>query len=194
MTKKVSEMKANGSFPLTNSALAVDRTNLKFSQLELKNESRPPFSLSSSLRRISSSLRRISSSSSTTDRQTVDREERDERETSSRSHLLPSECEGEKMTSLPSFCVDPDAVLNDDGSDAMQWRLIKPDYSKVNELFLKSKRTNHSVDSLEYIVQCLVKNWEKGSSLRPFVCHSLSLVPRVRVLQRPATRCVPNSG
>ena len=65
--------------------------------------------------------------------------------------------------SMPNYCFDPDAVLKENSTE-IQWRTTKPDYSKVNLLFEKSKRRNHQRNSIEYLVQCLVKNWEKGFS------------------------------
>lgn len=68
---------------------------------------------------------------------------------------------------LPSYCTDPDAVLKDHLNE-IQWRSIRPDYSKANLLFHKCKRTNHPKDSVEYLVQSLVKNWEKGFHFNQF--------------------------
>ncbi len=62
---------------------------------------------------------------------------------------------------LPSFCVDPDAVLKETNED-IKWRNGIPNYSKANLLFENHKTTNHKEGSLELIVQNLVKNWEKG--------------------------------
>jgi len=63
--------------------------------------------------------------------------------------------------SLPSFCLDQDAVLKDD-SGLIKWRHGTPHYSKVNQLFEKHKTTDHQPGSLQFIVQNIVKNWEKG--------------------------------
>lgn len=65
------------------------------------------------------------------------------------------------MSSMPSYCLDRDAVLKD-GAEKMCWRHNVPDYSKVTELFEKYKTTDHQAGSLEFVVQNLVKNWEKG--------------------------------
>jgi hypothetical protein len=61
---------------------------------------------------------------------------------------------------LPSFCVDPNAVLTQINED-IKWRNGIPNYSKANLLFEKHKTTNHKEGSLEFIIQNLVKNWEK---------------------------------
>jgi len=63
--------------------------------------------------------------------------------------------------SLPSFCVDRDAVLKDP-SNSIKWRYGIPNYTKANSLFEKHKTTDHQPGSLEFIVQNIVKNWEKG--------------------------------
>ncbi len=63
--------------------------------------------------------------------------------------------------SLPSFCLDGDAVLKE-SSDDIKWRHGIPNYSKANSLFEKHKTTDHQPGSLESIVQNIVKNWEKG--------------------------------
>lgn len=68
--------------------------------------------------------------------------------------------------SLPSFCLDQDAVLKDCPAD-MKWRNGLPNYKKVNALFDKHKTTTHPDGSLESIVQNIVKNWEKGESIMP---------------------------
>jgi len=62
---------------------------------------------------------------------------------------------------LPAFCVDRDAVLKDASSDT-KWRSGLPNYSKANSLFEKYKTTDHQPGSLQFIVQNIVKNWEKG--------------------------------
>jgi hypothetical protein len=64
--------------------------------------------------------------------------------------------------SLPSFCLDRDAVLKDQSSD-IKWRNGIPNYSKANTLFDKHKSTDHQPGSLQFIVQNIVKNWEKGN-------------------------------
>jgi hypothetical protein len=63
--------------------------------------------------------------------------------------------------SLPSFCLDKDAVLKDNSSD-IKWRHGIPNYTKANALFDKHKTTDHQQGSLQSIVQNIVKNWEKG--------------------------------
>jgi hypothetical protein len=64
--------------------------------------------------------------------------------------------------SLPSFCLDRDAVLKDQSGD-IKWRNGIPNYSKANTLFDKHKSTDHQPGSLQFIVQNIVKNWEKGN-------------------------------
>jgi hypothetical protein len=63
--------------------------------------------------------------------------------------------------SLPTFCLDRDAVLKDD-STSTKWRSGIPNYTKANLLFEKHKTTDHQPGSLQFIVQNIVKNWEKG--------------------------------
>jgi len=63
--------------------------------------------------------------------------------------------------SLPSFCLDKDAVLKD-CLDNIKWRNGLPNYTKANTLFDKHKTTDHQSGSLKLIVQNIVKNWEKG--------------------------------
>lgn len=67
-------------------------------------------------------------------------------------------------TELPSFLLDHNAVLNETNND-IKWRNSLPNYDKVNKLFEGHKTTNHSIGSLEYLVQNLVQNWEKGKTL-----------------------------
>lgn len=64
-------------------------------------------------------------------------------------------------TDLPSFCLDKDAVIKDCPDD-IKWRNGLPNYNKANTLFEKHKITDHQPGSLEFIVQNIVKNWEKG--------------------------------
>ncbi len=63
--------------------------------------------------------------------------------------------------SLPSLCLDPDAVLKDNSS-LIKWRNGIPNYSKAHQLFDKHKSTNHRPGSIEDLVQNLVQNWGKG--------------------------------
>lgn len=46
----------------------------------------------------------------------------------------------------------------------IQWKHKKPDYTLVNNKYLKEKTTNHKAESLEKIVENLVKTWEMESS------------------------------
>ena len=70
--------------------------------------------------------------------------------------------------SLPIYCLDKDAVVTN-ADDQMKWRYGTPDYSKANSLFEKHKRTDHQPGSLQFIVQNLVKNWEKGLNNELFI-------------------------
>ncbi|KAF5361502.1 hypothetical protein D9758_006151 [Tetrapyrgos nigripes] len=68
------------------------------------------------------------------------------------------------MSSLPDYVVDPDAVLKD---KSVKWRFNKiPDYSKTRAAFESTKTTNHPPESLESIVQNLIKNWEIEASYK----------------------------
>lgn len=42
----------------------------------------------------------------------------------------------------------------------IQWRLAKPDYTMVNEKYLKEKQNNHAAGSPEKMVEDFVKTWE----------------------------------
>ncbi len=82
--------------------------------------------------------------------------------------------------SLPTFCVDRDAVIKEPLDD-VKWRNGIPNYSKANSLFEKHKTTDHQPGSLEHIVQNIVKNWEKGLFhiliryyFNKFICRSES--------------------
>jgi hypothetical protein len=46
----------------------------------------------------------------------------------------------------------------------IRWRTVKPNYSMVNELYLKERTRFHPVDSLEKLVENLVKTWEMEST------------------------------
>ena len=48
--------------------------------------------------------------------------------------------------------------------ESIQWRNGKPDYEAVNEKYLKEKTKNHSIDSLEHLVETVVKSWEMEST------------------------------
>ncbi|KAF9050446.1 hypothetical protein BJ165DRAFT_1525668 [Panaeolus papilionaceus] len=65
--------------------------------------------------------------------------------------------------SVPDFMLDPNVVLKDDA----KWRYkTAPDYSLTNATFEETKTTNWAADSLEGLVQNLVKNWEKEASYK----------------------------
>ena len=44
------------------------------------------------------------------------------------------------------------------------WRHGKPDYTKINKVYLKEKTMKHKKDSLEKLVENLVKTWEMEST------------------------------
>ncbi|CAF1019093.1 unnamed protein product [Didymodactylos carnosus] len=70
--------------------------------------------------------------------------------------------------SLPHYAVDCDAVLKDSMSNKDGvWRNGKPDYTKAKKLFDAHKSKSHSPNSLEFIIQNIVKNWEKEVSHKP---------------------------
>ena len=56
----------------------------------------------------------------------------------------------------------PERKYMDD--ESIQWRNGKPDYEAVNEKYLKEKTKNHSIDSLERLVETVVKSWEMEST------------------------------
>ncbi|BFZ60549.1 hypothetical protein YB2330_001586 [Saitoella coloradoensis] len=65
---------------------------------------------------------------------------------------------------IPDYMTDPNAVLKDQN---ITWRNKRaPDYTKVNAEFEKTKTTNHEAGSLQWLVQNLVKNWEKEASYK----------------------------
>ncbi|KAF8251716.1 hypothetical protein K440DRAFT_611960 [Wilcoxina mikolae CBS 423.85] len=64
---------------------------------------------------------------------------------------------------LPDFLLDPNVVLKDEAA----WRYKKaPDYSATNSTFESTKTTNWAPDSIEFLLQNLVKNWEKEASFK----------------------------
>lgn len=66
--------------------------------------------------------------------------------------------------SLPDYMTDRNAVLNDQG---VNWRGGKaPNYNKPNALFEAERTQVHPSDSLEFLVENLVKNWEKEASFK----------------------------
>ncbi|KAG0259259.1 hypothetical protein BGZ95_004734 [Linnemannia exigua] len=66
--------------------------------------------------------------------------------------------------SLPDYMTDRNAVLNDEG---VNWRGGKaPNYTKPNALFEAERTQVHPSDSLEFLVENLVKNWEKEASFK----------------------------
>lgn len=46
----------------------------------------------------------------------------------------------------------------------IQWKAGKPDYSAVNEKYLKERTKHHKLDSMEKFVENLVKSWEMEST------------------------------
>ncbi|CCX30407.1 hypothetical protein FPQ18DRAFT_312046 [Pyronema domesticum] len=71
--------------------------------------------------------------------------------------------EAPPATALPDFLLDPNVVLKDDA----EWRYKRaPDYNASNANFELTKSTNWPPDSVEFLVQNLVKNWEKEASYK----------------------------
>ncbi|RPA77053.1 hypothetical protein BJ508DRAFT_187873, partial [Ascobolus immersus RN42] len=71
----------------------------------------------------------------------------------------------EAPPTLPDFLLDPNVVLKDDA----KWRYKRaPDYSLTTTTFEKTKSTSWEKNptSLEFLVQNLVKNWEKEASYK----------------------------
>lgn len=72
--------------------------------------------------------------------------------------------ESTEVSPLPDYMTDPNAVLHDEN---INWRnKAPPDYAKVNATFEETKTTNHEPKSLPWLVQNLVKNWEKEASYK----------------------------
>ena len=46
----------------------------------------------------------------------------------------------------------------------IQWRTSKPNFAKVDRYFMKEKSRNHKENSLEMMVENLVKTWEMEAS------------------------------
>lgn len=83
---------------------------------------------------------------------------------------------------LPDFLLDPNVVLEDGLSFLprpsspphpltpfldSKWRFNKaPDYTASNRIFEATKSTNWAPDSIEFLIQNLVKNWEKEASYK----------------------------
>lgn len=65
---------------------------------------------------------------------------------------------------LPDYVVDPNAVLKD---KEVKWRFRRvPDYNKTRAFYEATKKMNHPEQSLESIVENLVKNWEIEASYK----------------------------
>ncbi|GAM29178.1 hypothetical protein SAMD00019534_123540 [Acytostelium subglobosum LB1] len=65
---------------------------------------------------------------------------------------------------LPDYMTDRNAVLNDEG---VKWRHGEaPVYTKANTLYDEQRTNVHATDSLEHLVENLVKNWEKEASFK----------------------------
>ena len=61
--------------------------------------------------------------------------------------------------------VHPDTPVRSHMDDPkIKWRTVKPNYSVVNEMYLKERTRFHPVDSLEKLVENLVKTWEMEST------------------------------
>lgn len=56
----------------------------------------------------------------------------------------------------------PNRMYMDDPE--IQWRNVKPDYDLVNQMYLKERTKFHKADSLEKLVENLVKTWEMEST------------------------------
>lgn len=46
----------------------------------------------------------------------------------------------------------------------IEWKAEKPDYTAVNAKYMKEKLNQHKADSVEKLVENLVKTWEMESS------------------------------
>ena len=76
---------------------------------------------------------------------------------------------------IPDYMTDPDAVLHDEN---VAWRNMRaPDYTKVNKAFEETKTTNHQPESLPWLVQNLVKNWEKEASYKTIASQWRTIDP-----------------
>lgn len=65
---------------------------------------------------------------------------------------------------IPNYMLDPNAVLRDEN---ITWRFGKvPDYTAANENYEKEKSVDHKEGSLGFLVNNLVKNWEKEASYK----------------------------
>ncbi|KAJ7597759.1 hypothetical protein C8J56DRAFT_327948 [Mycena floridula] len=65
---------------------------------------------------------------------------------------------------LPDYVVDPNAVLKDTSA---RWRFQKvPDYDKTRQMYQATKTMTHKPQSVEAIVENLVKNWEIEASYK----------------------------
>ena len=73
--------------------------------------------------------------------------------------------------SLPPFCLDEDAVLKDLSSE-IRWRRGMPNYDKAKALFRKYRTKDHPCSALEFTVQNIVKNWEKGLYISSLIFSS----------------------
>lgn len=77
--------------------------------------------------------------------------------------------------SLPDYMTDPNAVLNDEN---VTWRNKRaPDYTKVNATFEETKTVNHERNTLPWLVQNLVKNWEKEASYKTIASEWRTIDP-----------------
>ncbi|CAF4074008.1 unnamed protein product, partial [Rotaria magnacalcarata] len=60
---------------------------------------------------------------------------------------------------LPPYAANNKYVINDARSD-IKWRHGRPNYSKTIALYIQEKLAKHTPDSMEEIVENIVKNWE----------------------------------
>ncbi|CAF4120469.1 unnamed protein product [Rotaria magnacalcarata] len=64
---------------------------------------------------------------------------------------------------LPPYAANNKYVINDARSD-IKWRHGRPNYSKTIALYIQEKLAKHTPDSMEEIVENIVKNWEVGKN------------------------------
>ncbi len=83
---------------------------------------------------------------------------------------LPKTIEGERLkqhrdTPVRMHMDDPD----------IKWKDVKPNYDQVNLKYLEERTRFHPVDSLEKVVENLVKTWEMESThkINSKVTHQL---------------------
>ncbi|KAH8834783.1 hypothetical protein DL96DRAFT_1665888 [Flagelloscypha sp. PMI_526] len=66
----------------------------------------------------------------------------------------------------PDYVTDPDSVLR----DKVTWRFGRaPDYTMNRRTYAETKSKSHATDSIEHLVENLVKNWEVEASHKPIL-------------------------